>query len=161
MEKVFNLIEELYKELTNNVEIKKEVFHERLKQLNDMLTEALDDIKINNSKFDSLLIKKPEDRIKELDYQLSNLSSGPEMLAEAVRLGEDKMRLFLKNYNIGFLRNISLNQSGMFIVEIPCSITKHTAFHDKDYSKQIEFNHQMEVLESIGLEIKESTTSPP
>lgn len=159
MQKIYDIIDELYTELTKSVEIKKENFHEKLMLLNDLISTSLKDISIDNSRFDNLVIKKPEDRIKELDYQLETLSSGPEMLVEAVRLGEDKMRLFLKKYNIGFLKNITLNRSGMFVVEIPCLITTHTSSHSKDYSKKIEFEYQMDLLKSMGVEIEKSALS--
>lgn len=156
MQKIYDLIEEIYGYCIIGGEIKKTTFHENLHTLNDLLTEKLGDIKVNNVKFKHIMIKSPLERLQELENKLSTLSTGPEMLTEAILLGEDKMRLFLKKYNIGFLKNIKLNQSGIFTVEVPCMINNHSSFHNKDYSKKVEFEYQLDLLKSLGFELCES-----
>lgn len=156
MQKIYDLIEEAYAYCLIGGEIKKEVFHEKLTTLNDLLTDLLKDINLDTLKFKHILVRNPLERLEELEAKLSTLTSGPEMLTEAVLLGEDKMRQFLKKYNIGFLKSIKLNQSGIFTVEVPCLINNHSSFHNKDYSKKVEFEYQLDLLKSLGFELCES-----
>lgn len=148
---VYVLIKDLIDMSVENA--KKSDFHEQLSLLNTIICKELGDITIDNSRFSNVFFKSPEYKLFELEQKLQDMENGAAVLPEAVLLGEDKLRMFLKKYNIGFLSEIHLNQYGNFFVKIPCMISKHSSFHNRDYSKNLEYKIQMETLDKLGLDL--------
>ncbi len=151
MHMVYVLIKDLIDMSVENA--KKSDFHEQLSLLNTMVCKELGDITIDNSRFSNVFFKSPEYKLFELEQKLQDMENGAAVLPEAVLLGEDKIRMFLKKYNIGFLSEIHLNQYGKFFVKIPCMISKHSSFHNRDHSKNLEYKIQMETLDKLGLDL--------
>lgn len=156
MENIYNILDEILVALKGS-SIEKNTFYRHLEILNDLIKEKIGEIKMDHSKLESLLVKTNEERIVELDNKLSMLENCTDFLPEAVSLGQDKLRLFLKKYNIGFLRNLELTDGGIFKAEIGALITKHNSFHDKTSSSKLELDYQINELKKIGLDIDKST----
>lgn len=154
MQKIYDIINNLFQEISTSDKISKKSLHSQLNILDQLIVEEIGDITIDNSRFLDILVKNPESRLEELEQKISNISNNVAILPETVALGEDKMRLFLKKYNIGFLSEIYLDQYGRFFVKIPCMISSHTSFHDRDYSKRIEYDMQMKILQELGLDLE-------
>lgn len=161
MEKIIDKINVILTTLTTSTNIRKDSLYEDVNTLDKLLANYVKDIQVDTSKFDDLLRGGNIEQIKLLDEKLSKMSSNKTIvLTNIVEAGEEKIRSFLKKYNIGFLKDIYLNNSGKFVVNIPCLISKHNSFHDRDYSGKIEFEHQLEVLKSLGIDLGESKISP-
>ena len=159
MHKINEIIDNTCNRLLNEQNITKESLYDNIKSLNELVMGKLDNIDVDDTMFDKFIVKTNDEKIQGLDMKLSRLKNTPEMLTEAVSLANDKIKLFLKKYNIGFLKSLTLNNSGRFLVEIPCLIMKHNSFHDKDYSANLEFEYQIDMLKQIGLDIEQSNLS--
>lgn len=95
-----------------------------------------------------------DERLRQLENQIQKVQNKPECgMIEAVSLFQDKLREFLKKYKFGFLRSCCLSNGKTLEVEIGCSITKGSGFHEHDVSDRIEFDLQMNFLKGLGINV--------
>lgn len=159
MNKINESISGLYTDISTISNLEKSKLHTKVILLNKLLSEYFGDITLDESRYAKML---PDNKVvlQNLDKKISIISKDDTIaLRELSQLGDDKMRLFLKKYNIGFVKDIHLDKSGLFDIEIASLITSHNTFNDKAYSKKIEFNRQLNFLSSIGIKLCESKLS--
>lgn len=145
-------INEIFHICNQKSELEKKELHPYLETINSFLEEYFKDFVYENNTIN--LFKYDEDeRLSQIEYNIENFSKHPELgLFEGINYCKDKLRNFLDVYHIGFIKKFKFNKFGWFEVEIASLITKHSSFHNKDFSKQIKFDLQMETLKNEGIE---------
>ena len=159
MNKIDEEICNLYNDIDRISKLEKTKLHTKVILLNELLSKYFGDISLDESKYTKLI---PDNNVilKNLDEKILRINKDDTIaLCELVQLGDDKIRLFLKKYNIGFVKDIHLDKSGMFDIEIAALITSHNTFNDNSYSKRIEFDRQLNFLSSIGIKLCKSKLS--
>lgn len=142
--------------ILNKEKPQKTEFHSYLQVLDDAFYEDFKDVKKPEER---PFFRYDEDtRLKEIERKEKMLSSNPECcLLEAVKYCQEKMRHFLEKYNIGFLKDFYLQESGIFFVEIACMISNMDSFHLETATKELKEQFQLDLLNSKGIQVHYNT----
>lgn len=157
MEQLLEVIQQTYNLVNEDSVVEKSSLFNYMTSIDSLLCEALDDISLDYSNLSYLSNIDEKERLNLLEEKLRNIKTSPQVaLCELVSFGQDRLRAFLDKYNIGFIKNITLDDSGMFICDIGCVISSHDAFGDKKASAAKKLEQQMKFLQSIGFDMGES-----
>jgi hypothetical protein len=134
-------------------EYNKSAYHEILKSFDEKVQNFLSEQNFKVPSIPDLFLQTTDERLFYAEEKANLFAINPSVvIQEAIKTKLNLLRVFLKRYHIGFIKEAKVNTNGMVEIEIACTITANN-FSSKQISAKQTLDKQIDFLKEEGFEI--------